>query len=171
MKWIADAFAMDDATWRRHANPWSVWTRLPILPLLCLAIWSRAWIGWWSLLPVALLLAWTWINPRAFPPPRSTRSWASRAVMGERVWLAYDRVAIPSHHARAATILAWMSASGLPPLVWGLWNHDLPWLLLGLVGTMGPKLWFLDRMVWLFDGMARRNPVYAAWLRQLPDAR
>ena len=45
MQRIADAFGMDDATWARHANPWSAWTRIPILPLLCLAIWGRAWIG------------------------------------------------------------------------------------------------------------------------------
>ncbi len=39
------AMAMDDTTWARHANPWSVWTRVPILPALALAIYSRAWIG------------------------------------------------------------------------------------------------------------------------------
>lgn len=43
--WIARAHRMDDAAWARHANPWSVWTRVPILLLLALAIWSRAWIA------------------------------------------------------------------------------------------------------------------------------
>jgi hypothetical protein len=27
---------MDDATWFRHANPWSVWTRASVLPLVIL---------------------------------------------------------------------------------------------------------------------------------------
>jgi hypothetical protein len=40
--------AMDDRVWRRHANPWSGWTRVTVLPLLVLAIWSRVWIGWWA---------------------------------------------------------------------------------------------------------------------------
>ncbi|MEL7048152.1 MAG: DUF6653 family protein, partial [Pseudomonadota bacterium] len=33
---IERAMAMDDSVWERHANPWSAWSRVPILPLLCL---------------------------------------------------------------------------------------------------------------------------------------
>ena len=40
---------MSDAVWARHANLWSVYTRFTVLPLLVMAIWSRAWIGWWVL--------------------------------------------------------------------------------------------------------------------------
>ena len=69
---IARLFAMSDGVWARHANPWSVWTRMATLPVLLLALWSRAWIGWWALLPVAAVLVWTWLNPRLFPPPRTT---------------------------------------------------------------------------------------------------
>jgi hypothetical protein len=47
--------AMDDRVWRRHANPWSGWTRVTALPLLVLAIWSRVWIGWWAMLAVWLV--------------------------------------------------------------------------------------------------------------------
>ncbi|CUH46203.1 hypothetical protein RUA4292_00368 [Ruegeria atlantica] len=40
---------MKDEIWLRHANPWSVWTRvLTPLPLLALAIWSREWIDNWA---------------------------------------------------------------------------------------------------------------------------
>lgn len=162
---IERAMAMDDGVWERHANPWSAWSRVPILPLLCLAVWARIWIGWWCLVPIAILTLWIWLNPRAFPRPRSTRSWASRAVMGERVWLNRSRTPIPTHHAIWAQILAGLSALGLPPLIWGLINLDLPWLLLGLLGTIGPKMWFLDRMVWLFDDMSLEHPEYAKWLR------
>jgi hypothetical protein len=29
---------MDDATWAKHTNPWSGWTRMSILPLFSFAI-------------------------------------------------------------------------------------------------------------------------------------
>ena len=38
---------MDDVVWRRHANPWSVWTRLPLAPLLVAVIFARTWL--WNL--------------------------------------------------------------------------------------------------------------------------
>ncbi|MEL6475739.1 MAG: DUF6653 family protein [Pseudomonadota bacterium] len=165
MQIIARAFAMDERTWERHASPWSCWTRVAILPLLCLAIWARVWIGWGCLIPIAALLVWTWVNPRAFPPPATTRAWASRAVMGERVWLNRGTVAIPRHHAVWAGLLSALPAAGLGPLIWGLYALEIWPLLLGLVLTMGPKLWFCDRMVWLYDDMARTHPAYAAWQR------
>ena len=37
-------FGMTDEVWRRHANPWSVWTRYLAGPILILAVWSRFWI-------------------------------------------------------------------------------------------------------------------------------
>ena len=75
---LAGVLRMDDAAWERHANPWSGWTRLTTLPLLILAVWSREWLGWWALVPVAVALAWLWLNPHLFPPPRSTRNWMSQ---------------------------------------------------------------------------------------------
>jgi hypothetical protein len=144
---IARAHRMDDAAWARHANPWSVWTRVPILPLLALAVWSRAWIGWWALLPVAALLAWTWVNPRVFPPPRSLEGWGSRAVLGERLWLARDRVPVPPRHRRLPLVLNALSAAGGLLLLYGLVRLE-PWAALaGLSVALLAKMWFLDRMV------------------------
>ena len=48
--------SMDDEAWARHANPWSAWTRFSCGPFIVLAIWSRVWLGWWALLPLALAL-------------------------------------------------------------------------------------------------------------------
>lgn len=157
MRAIAGAFAMTDAVWQRHANPWSVWTRVPILPLLCLAIWARAWIGWWCLIPVAMLVAWTWINPRAFPPPARTDSWASRAVLGERIWLDRARAPVPRRLAFQAQALALAGLAGMVPVAWGLWAFALPALLAGLALSIGAKLWFLHIMVRLYDDEARRS--------------
>jgi hypothetical protein len=163
---LARLHRLDAEGWERHANPWSVWTRVPLLALFALAVWSRAWIGWWCLLPLALLALWTWLNPRAFPPPARTDSWSARGVLGERVWLNRADVPIPAHHARMAALTTALSLAGLPFLAWGLWALE-PWpTVLGVVlATLG-KLWFVDRMVWLYDEMSVRHPAYRAWLRQ-----
>ena len=161
--WAERSMGMTEATWMRHANPLSVWTRFTCLPLLILAIWSRVWLGWWALLPVALALFWVWINPRAFPPPARTDTWASKGTFGERVFLHRRAVPIPDHHRRWAFVLGSLSAIGLPPLVWGLWHLDVTLTLLGAVMLVLPKIWFVDRMVWLYEDMKLRHPEYAAW--------
>ena len=70
---LAKAFQMSDQVWQRHTNPWSGWTRYTALPLLVAALWSRLWLGWWALLPTLGAVLWTWLNPRIFPRPLSTR--------------------------------------------------------------------------------------------------
>jgi Family of unknown function (DUF6653) len=155
---------MNEATWIRHASAWSVWTRFVILPLLVFSIWARVWLGWWCLVPFAILIVWTRVNPRAFPPPKTTKRWEARAVMGERVWLARKETPIPKHHARMAMLLSSMAGTGLPFLVYGLWAYEIWATGLGVVLTIVFKMWFLDRMVWLFDDMARENETYASWL-------
>jgi len=157
---------MRDADWRRHANPWSVWTRFTCLPLIVLAIWSRDWIGGWSVLPLAVALFWTWANPRAFATPLDYGSWAARATLGERVFLARDRYGVALHHIRAAHVLTWLSAVGLLPLVYGLVVLD-PWATIcGLVLVILPKVWFCDRMVWLHAELTQTVPG-----ARLPDPR
>ncbi len=139
---IARAHRMDDAAWARHANPRSVWTRTPIPPALALVAWARVWIGWGALLPAALLLAWTWPNPRAFAPPANTDNWASHAVLGERLWLARRDHPVPAHHRTLPVVLNAMA---------------------GLAVAIGAKMWFLDRMVWLTHAM-RDDPRLRGWM-------
>ncbi|NNE79862.1 MAG: hypothetical protein HKN18_06265 [Silicimonas sp.] len=156
---------MTEDTWMRHANPLSVWTRFTCLPLLILAIWSRIWLGWWALGLVALAMLWTWVNPRAFPVPENTDNWASKGTFGERVFLNRRNIPIPAHHRRWAFALGALSAIGLPPLVWGVWQLDVAITVLGTVLVVLPKVWFVDRMVWLYEDMKDASPDYAAWLR------
>lgn len=141
---------MDDAVWLRHANPLSGWTRMPILPLLALAIWSRVWIGGVAWIIVGLICVWIWLNPRVFPVPERFDAWMSRGVLGEWVYLRH-RASLPAHHLRATRMLEWASLPGVLVMIWGLWSLDAQAAIFGTVLSMGPKLWFLDRMVWILQ--------------------
>lgn len=144
-------FHMSDEVWERHANPWSVWTRYSGLPLLIMAIWSRVWLDWWSLLPIFLVIAWIWINPRLFNKPQSTDNWASQAVLGERILLAYSD--IPSHHLAAIKILKLIMTVGTFIMIYGLLVLHIWLTLLGTAIVILGKSWFLDRMVWLYQDL------------------
>ena len=164
-RWLENLMAMDEAAWARHASPWSVWSRVPVLPLLALSVWSRQSIGWWCLVPIAALLLWTFYNPRAFPPPATTDTWASKATFGERVWLNRKQVPIPAHHTRFAHLLGLLSGLGLVPMIYGLAAFEPFAAALGVVWVVMAKMWFLDRMVWLYEEMRHDHPEYGAWLR------
>lgn len=150
---IAALFRMDERTWLRHANPWSVWTRLTALPLLLLALWSHAWLGWGALLPVTAALAWIWLNPRIFPPATSVDNWASQGVLGERVWLDRDHCPVPAHHRRVPHLLSALAAAGALVALVGVATLCLTATVLGAVVAILAKLWFVDRMVWLYRDM------------------
>ena len=151
------AMGMDDATWARNANPWSGWTRFSVLPLLALSVWSRVWIGWWVLVPIVLVIFWTWINPRLFSEPKSHDNWMSQSVLGERVWLARSKTPIPHHHQAMARLLSIAAGMGVLVLGYGLWTLDLCITLAGMTLSIGAKLWFLDRMVWWNRGRGRQH--------------
>lgn len=164
-KQIARAFVMDDDTWARHASPWSVWTRVASLPPLFVAVWSHTWLGWWAALPIGLVVAWLWINPRLFAPPEHTDTWASKATFGERVWLNRGQVPIPPHHARAATLLSGLAGLTFIVAIAGAAANNLA-LTVG-AGSLSwlAKMWFVDRMVWLYEDMKDQQPEYRSWLR------
>jgi hypothetical protein len=143
--------AMNSTVWARHANPWSGWSRVSILPLLAIAAWSRIWIGWWALIPVLAVLAWTWLNPRLFPPPASTDSWMSKGVLGERIWLSHSKDTVLAHHVPVVRALTITASTGTVLLLVGLAALNLPLAMTGLVVTMLSKLWILDRMVWVYS--------------------
>ncbi|MFL4468390.1 DUF6653 family protein [Tateyamaria armeniaca] len=149
---------MQDADWQRHANPLSVWSRFSCLPLMVLTIYARVWIGWWALPLFILSALWTWINPRLFPPPADFGSWASRATLGERVFLARERHDVAAHHIRAAHVLTGLSAIGLVPLIYGLIVLNPFAVLAGLIATILPKVWFCDRMVWIHADLTDTVP-------------
>ncbi len=149
-------FKMSDDVWERHVNPWSVWTRYSCLPLLCLAVWSRVWIGWMCLIPIVMVCFWTWFNPRIFKKPDSINNWASKAVLGERIFLNQSKTEIPKHHLRALNVIKVITSIGFICAIYGLIALHVWLTVFGTVITMMGKTWFLDRMVWLYQDMNDR---------------
>ena len=148
---LARLFGLKGETWMRHANPISVW--------------SREWIGWWSLVPIALSLVFMMVNPLLFPPPRSTRNWASKGVFGERIWTDRDRVPIPDRFAasKVPSVTYGVQVVGVALLTWGLVDLDVLTTIAGLLIVQTSKAWFIDRMVLLYEDAAERDTTYAAW--------
>lgn len=160
---ISSIFKLDDGTWLKHANPWSVWTRNTALPVLVIAFWSRVWLGWWALIPIAIALIWTYINPRIFPKAKSTDNWASKGVLGERIWANRDKIEVPEHHKRVPTILNLIGGIGGIFVIWSVYFLEIWPLLVGAALVYCGKLWYLDRMVWLYEDM-KHVPEYGKWL-------
>jgi len=160
---IARIFALDDATWLCHANPWSVILRFTVLPIIVIAFWSRIWLGGWAVVPVALALLWAWENPRIFNPPQSFDHWTSMGVLGERVWLNRDAVPVPGYHRKVPNILSAISGLGMLFVIWGVLMFELWPVFLGMVLVYLGKLWFLDRMVWLWQDMQDETEEYRSW--------
>ena len=156
---------MTGAVWARHANPWSAYSRAAGSVVVFFAVWSLHWIGWWSLLPIAAAAAWTWLNPRLFAPPPTTASWAARGVLGERAFINRKTVPIPTEHARVAWLTTAFSALFLAIGIAGLVVESFWAAFAGWHAAVLAKMWFVDRMVWLWDLMKDKHPVYAAWDR------
>jgi hypothetical protein len=161
---VTRAFGLTGDKWMRHANPVSVWTRFAVLPMLALSIWSRDWIGWWCVVPVALSVLWLVVNPLFFHEPASTRHWASKGVLGERVWTEGDGESFPAEfRSPVPTIAMVFQVLGVALMIYGLVVLDALAVVTGIVIAQVAKLWYLDRMVLLFDAMRSREREYAGW--------
>lgn len=105
----------------RHANPLSVWTGHSVLPFQVMSFRSRIWIGWWCLVPGTLSVLWMFFNPVLFGKPKSTKNWASKAVLGERVFLNTDRIEIPEvHRTLLFGVLNGISGVGIAIAIWSV---------------------------------------------------
>lgn len=84
-----------------------------------------------------------------FAAPVTYDAWMSKGVLGEKIFLDH-RSEIAGHHRKVADLLAWLSFPGVVVMGIGLWQFWLDWVIFGAVCTAGAKLWFLDRMVWIY---------------------
>jgi len=161
---VAQFFNLTDENWMKHANPISVWTRYSVLPFIVLSFWSRIWIGDWYLLFGILSLLWLFFNPILFKKPISTKNWASKAVLGERVYLNRDQIKIPDAHITPLhSILNTISFIGLLLAIWATVYYSVWGAVLGISLAYIGKSWYLDRMVWLYEDMKNENDIYRSW--------
>jgi hypothetical protein len=126
-----------------------------------LAIWSRDWIGPWSLLAIALVVAWLLINPRVFPPIRTPDNWMSQGVLGERV--VTEKIPYPEHHRPVLRVLLALSLISTAVFALGLAMLDWCLTLLGGAAAIILKFWFVDRCVWIYQDVCQEDERVQAW--------
>ncbi len=137
--------------WKKYTNPWSVWVRFIILPMLIMAVWSRVWIGEWSLVFILLTFIWIWFNPRIFPNKQASSFWTMQAILGERIWLNRKNIYVPEQHFFIIHALQLVVILSFLSCVVGVIILNIWLTLFGLALTCMSMCWFLDRMVWLYN--------------------
>lgn len=154
---VACFFRMSDEAWARHANPWSVYTRFAAIPAAILAIWSRAWISWWALVPIGLVVVWLRVNPHVFPRVDDPRSWAAKGIYGEKLWLQTESRQLPAGYLAVLRWLAVPALAGFALLAWGLVQLS-PWpTVFGATLIIIAQLWRIDRLGLLYDAANARH--------------
>jgi hypothetical protein len=150
---VAGAHGMTDTAWKRHANPWSVWTRFAAIPAFELAVWSREWIGWWSLAGVAAVVAWLWLNVHVFRPVEPT-SWAARGIYGEHLHVTGKA---PAAHTTVLRLLIAAGLIGFAFIAWGLVTLEIWPAVFGTTLLVLAQLWRIDRYGLLYEQHAREG--------------
>ncbi|TDD34934.1 DUF6653 family protein [Saccharopolyspora elongata] len=157
-KKVAKRLQMDDESWRRHANPWSVWTRFAAIPFIIGSIWSREWIGWWALVPLALTGVWLWLNVKVFAPIEQPASWAAKGIYGERLWLQ-EKSLVSREHRAIQRLLIVVGLAGFALTAWGLFVLEIWPTVFGAVLTVLGQLWRIDRFGLLYDELKRAGRI------------
>jgi hypothetical protein len=79
-------------------------------------------------------------------------------------------VPIPRRFERTADLLTSGAAVGVAIAAYGFTVADFWASLFGCTLAVVFKMWFVDRMVWLFEVMKAADPRYAGWQRPVPAA-
>ena len=156
---------MNARSWARHANPISVYSRIFGGSLIFLAAWSPFWFGWSGAFLILLALVWNWVNPRLFPPPTDTKSWATQGVLGERAYINRKITPVPFGFEHAANLTTALSLTFLLLTIIAFIRQDFWFAFTAWHGATAAKLWFVDRMAWLWTKMRDATPEYKAWNR------
>lgn len=77
--------------------------------------------------------------------------------MGERIFLDRKSNPIAKHHVDIANVLTALSVLGVIILSYGLIVLSFWAVFAGMIATILPKVWFVDRMVWLYEDSLREG--------------
>lgn len=131
----------EDRRWAGRSHPWCVYTRLAAALLLIIALTTHRSLGIYAAIPIGLCLFFIIVNPFIFRPPKDDTHWATRSVLGQRLWRQRENAGwdVPSI-SRVASALAYFIA------LWLAIESQLgEAVMLGLV-ALGLKLVYLDWM-------------------------
>ena len=156
-------FRMNDRARQRHCNPWSVYTRFTMIRHRSGTL-EQSLASVVGPFPHCHGSCVGVDDPRRFPPPISTDNWASKVVLGEWVWMRRNSIAIPVHHRLLPNLLSIAAGLGMAVFLIGVSTLHLWLSLLGGAIAILAKLWFADRMVWLYQEMKDATPEYRKWL-------
>jgi hypothetical protein len=123
---------------RYHSNPWSAWTRLLSVPLVFVPIWTRSWRQG------AILGVWLIANPLVFPEPKDDRAWATRAMLGEEMWIS-------KHPLDWAMALSLGAAAFNLGGVWGAYKRRLLPTVVCTVGQVALLLAYWRELVVYYE--------------------
>ena len=131
----------EDRRWAGRSHPWCVYSRLAAALLLIVALTTHRGLGIYALIPIGLCLFFIIVNPFVFPAPKDDSRWATRSVLGQRIWRGRENPGwdVPSI-SRIASALAYFIA------LWLAIESQLgEAVTLGLI-ALGLKLVYLDWM-------------------------
>jgi len=146
--------------WRRHANPWSGWTRAATTPVLVYALYRRDWRL------VAAALGWIVVNPVAFPPPERTDAWMTRGVLAEREWLRQGNGTVGFSWPNVINLL---NAPTTLYVGWATFRRRPLHAVVGTTLLMALKLRWMDEIIDR-TGVRGLDEPFDAWLADHPVA-
>jgi hypothetical protein len=126
------------AIFARHANPWSAWTRWASTPLVLVPAWTR------RRSHAVLVGAWLAMNPVIFPKVSDERNWATRAMLGEELW-------ITRRPKDAATVLTIVTSVVAVVAIVAAHRHRLGLAAVATAAQMALTLVYWEQMVRYFD--------------------
>ncbi|ELZ27150.1 hypothetical protein C474_17419 [Halogeometricum pallidum JCM 14848] len=126
--------------WTRHANPGSVWTLVGAYPVLVAAVYRR------DRRLLAGTLLFVAANPLLFSEPDDDAAWATRVVLGERVWLDRGLLSSPGD----ALFVALMAPVFLSTLRAAAERRSLR-TAVGTAVSLVVMFLFFDRMARLYE--------------------
>lgn len=85
-----------DRRWAGRSHPLCVYSRLAAAYFLVLCVYTYRWLSYDAIWPIGMCLFFLLINPFIFPAPRHDRAWATRAVLGQRLWRGLRQWDVPT---------------------------------------------------------------------------